>query len=310
MFALVPGPLGAWAANAAKGVLFQAYAQVVSNALAVVPSIGRFLFPTDTAASQIIQMGALSADFAQVILQVKNNLNLTLSSVMSNMTEFLAFAELGNFSTQPQNLPTLPEETNYLYYGFNTYLVSQALNGNDVYAVVGLGTDPVALATNGTKLNYDIDCKIYNEYNICDAWWYSENYKSAFTLDNFSHMNRGYGDALNQLFNNLTVGQLLFEGGYACNSQGNFGQAINITVNAGGLNTACISQLRVLTWDMTCHNRDFPDSSEECEFLEMPRQNRFWDSNTSPSFSDAMYSVPNGYLGPALTQTRDRLRRD
>ena len=229
---------------------------------------------------------------------------------MSNVTEFLAFAEQGNFSTQTQNLPTLPDETNYLYYGFNTYLVSQALNGNNVYAVVGVGTNPQALATNGTELNYSIDCQAYNEFNICDTWWYSGNYLSAFTLDDFNHMNRGFGPALTDLFNNMTTGQLLFEGGYACNSQGNFGQPVNISVNAGGINTACISQLRVLTWDMNCHNDNYqgPESAA-CEFLEMPAQPTFWYANVHSVTSQPWYSVPAGYLGPGLTQTKKKLGR-
>lgn len=214
VFALIPGPLGIYAAHSAFSFTWQAAAQVISNALNTIPNIGRFLFPTDDSASQIIQLADLSANFAQTVLvPVQSNLNQTLVSVMSNEVEFLAFASQGNFTALP---PSLPDQSNYLYFAFNTYLISQALNGNNVYGVIARGTNPQEMATNGTKLNYDIDCQGYNEQNVCDAWWYSGNYESAFTLDDFSHMNRNYGHQITNLFANLTTGELLFEGALAC----------------------------------------------------------------------------------------------
>ena len=170
VFALLPGPLGVYAAHNAFSASWQSVAQVFSNAINVVPNVGRYLFPTDTSASQVVQLASLSANFASVLLKVQSNLNQTLTSVMANSTEFLAFAEQGNFSSAA---PSLPDEANYLYFAFNTYVISQALNGNNVVAVLGRGTDVNALATNGTKTNYPIKCPSYNDLKICDAWWYS-----------------------------------------------------------------------------------------------------------------------------------------
>ena len=310
IFALIPGPLGIYAAHSAFSYTWQAVAQVVSNALNVLPNVGRFLFPIDSSESKIIQIADLSTNFAQTVLvPVQANLNMTLSSVMSDATEFLAFASQGNFSALP---PSLPDESNYLYFAFNTYLISQALNGNNVYGVIGRGTNPQALATNGTSLNYDVDCQGYNEQNICDAWWYSGNYESAFTLDDFSHMNRNYGSQLTQLFANLTTGQLLFEGALACNAEGNFGQPVNITVNAGGVNTACISQLRILTWDMGCEpaKRQTRYRDNECEFLETSSQYLFLRDNAHSVTARDLLSVPAGYLGPLISDPNIRLTRE
>ena len=302
VFALIPGPLGIYAAHSGFSFTWQASAQVISNALNALPNIGRFLFPVDTAASQTVQIADLSANFGQILQQVQGNLNQTLTSVMANETEFLAFASQGNFSELP---PSLPDQANYLYFAFNTYLISAALSGNNVYGVIGRETNPQELDTNGTKLNYNIDCKGYDEQNVCDAWWYSGNYNSAFTLDDFSHMNRNYGTQISNLLQNLTTGELLFEGALACNAEGNFGQPVNITVNAGGVNTACISQLRVLTWDMGC-----TDPSGTCEFLETSRQETFLFGNAHAMTDQSIRSVPAGYLGPLLTQTKQKIWRD
>lgn len=307
VFALIPGPLGIYAAHSAFSFTWQAAAQVVSNALNILPNIGRFLFPVGDADATIIQLGDLSANFAQtVLIPVQSNLNETLVSVMANVSEFLAFASQGNFTALP---PSLPDQSNYLYFAFNTYIISQALNGNNVYGVIGRGTNPQAMATNGTELNYDIDCLAYNEQNVCDAWWYSGNYESAFALDDFSDMGRNFGPTLTSLFANLTTGELLFEGALACNAEGNFGQPVNITVNAAGVNTACISQLRIITWDMSCTYPKFGHRDKNCEFLETSPQDNYLHQNAHSVISQNVLSVPAGYLGPLITQTYQALRR-
>ena len=93
---------------------------------------------------------------------------------MYNTSEFLTLASQGNFTALP---PTLPDQSNYLYFAFSTYFISQTLNGNNVYGVIGWATNPQRMATNGTTMNYDIDCQGYNEQNVCDALWYSGNYE-------------------------------------------------------------------------------------------------------------------------------------
>lgn len=131
IFALIPGPLGIYAAHSAFGFMRQAVAQVESNALDTLPNIGRFLFPIDNSSSKIIQLSDLSANCAQtVLIPVQSNLNMTLSSVMSNALEFLALASQGNFTALTSSLP---DQSNYLYFAFNTYLISQTLSGNKVY---------------------------------------------------------------------------------------------------------------------------------------------------------------------------------
>ena len=303
IFALLPGAVGVQVAKNDYSYLYQLSAQTISNALATSPNIGRYLFPTDTAHSELIQLADLSANFVLIQQQVQSNLNMTLVSVMANSTEFLIFAEVGNFSAE---VLKIADVTNYLFYAFNTYIISEALMKNNILAVVGRDTDPVALATNGTELDYDIDCKNgLNEQKICDAWWWSENYKSAYTLDNFDHMERNYGQQLSRLFLNMTTGQLLFENAFGCNSAGDFGGPVNVTVSVKGVSTACISQLEVLTWDMLCHLEDEGENegpAPDCQFLEKPRQKDFWYNNMHTVSSQPALSVPAGYLGPAIAR--------
>jgi hypothetical protein len=308
VFALVPG-LG-YLAKDIKGFTegWVTFAQVLENALFVVPQIGRWLFPIDTATSQVVQMAALRTEMVNIIQTVQNNLNKTVVSIMTNSTEFLAFASQGNYST---SAPSLPGQTNYLLYAFNPYIISQALNSNNVYGVFAQDTNPQALATNGSKTAYDFSgCEGYNEQNICDEWWYSGQYSSAFGLDDFSHVTRSYVDVLTTLFSNYTTGELLFDGAYACNANGNYGQPVNVTVNSAGVNTGCLSQLRIVTWDMSCDN---PTRQRSCEFLEIPKQGQFFgDCNSHSAYSvmdQPIYCVPASYLGPLVAQKNIQLKR-
>ena len=121
IFALIPGPLGIYAAHSAFGFTWQAVAQVESNALNTLPKVERFLFPIDDSSSKIIQIADLSAKFAQtVLIPVQSNFNTSLSSVTCNTSDFLAFASQGNFTALP---PSLADQASYLYFAFNTYLI-------------------------------------------------------------------------------------------------------------------------------------------------------------------------------------------
>lgn len=124
-------------------------------------------------------------------------------------------------------------------------------------------------------------------------------------------MNRNYGQQISNLLATLTAGELLFEGAEACNSEGNFGQPVDITVNAAGVNTTCISQLRILTWDMSCtvRKRAHGPIDKNCEFLETTPQESFLFQNAHAVTDESIVSVPARYLGPLFTQTEQKLWR-
>lgn len=287
------------------------FASVLQNALFVIPQIGRWVFPIDSANSEVVQMAELENAMGTIIQTVQNNLNKTAVSVMSNTTEFLAFASQGNFST---SAISLPNQANYLLYAFNTYIISKALTGNNVYGTIGLNTNVQSLATNGSKTAYDLsDCKGYNAQNVCDTWWYSGRYNSTFGLDDFSHYDRNYGDVMTTLFSNYTTGELLFDDAYSCNTAGNHGQPVNVTISSTGISTGCLSQLRIGTWDMGCDNPISHASATGCEFLEIPSQGQFFGNCGSHSaYSDMdqpTYCVPQSYLGPLIAQDGTLLKR-
>jgi len=283
----------------------------VENAIIGFPQIGRFLYPIDTPASALLQIADLKSQLSDLIATVQNNLNKTVSSVMADASEFMAFAKQGNFTGATP--PSLPNQTDYLLYAFNTYVISSGLRGNNVYGTIAKNTNIQSLATNGSQNNlaYDLsDCKGYNSQKVCDTWWYSGNYASTFGLDDFSHIGRGHGDLMTTMFQKYTTGQLLFDNAYACNLNGNYGKSKSVTVNAQGINTQCLSQLKILTWDMSCTGV----TDRQCEFVEEGPQGSFLGNCGSHSYfsvmDDPIYCVPNSYLGPLINQRTHKLHRN
>ena len=306
IFALAPVGLTSIRSTLTLGAGVAASMQTFENALFAYPQIGRFLFPIGGPEANLVAIASLKTELVGVLQQVQSNLNKTCVSVMSNVTEFLAFASQGNFTTSP---PSLPDQSNYLLYGFNTYLVSAALAQNDVHAVLALDTNPQQLATNGTKLAYDIGCESYSEAGVCGQWWWDGEQNIAYGLDDFRHMNRDMNEVLNIILSNYTTGELLFRNAYTCNVGGGFGAPVNVTVNAAGVNTACLSQLRTLRWDMRCREAKI---GTPCEFLDEKSQNTWMESCGSHSFYSVMdenvYCVPKSYLGPLISQTKTKLQ--
>lgn len=107
----------------------------------------------------LLQIADLKSQLSNLIATVQDNLNKTISSVMANASGFMAFAKQGNFTGATP--PSLPNQTDYLLYAFNTYVISSGLGGNNVYGTIAKDTDVHSLATNGSQkgLAYDLsDC--------------------------------------------------------------------------------------------------------------------------------------------------------
>ena len=292
IFASMPG-------SAQNGTEMATAAQPFQRALAITPSIGDYLYPsTNVSNSPLIQIADVTANLATITRSVQSNLNQTLTSVMANVTQFLSFASQGNFTA---STPSVPDQTNYLLYAFNTYIASAILSSTGINGVLAQDTNVQQLATNSTTLAYNLtDCATYNQQGGCGSWWYSENFKSTFGLNDFNNLNRSFEAALSGLFQNLTTGELLFEGAYECNNVDKDGQALAITVGPQGVNTGCISQLQVLTWNMACTDPTKPN----CEFLEGPNQDNFFGKCSNQGSSKTpCYAVPDSYLGPLIDQS-------
>ncbi|KAL8990166.1 MAG: hypothetical protein Q9169_008191, partial [Polycauliona sp. 2 TL-2023] len=261
----------------------------------------------------------LKNQLGELIGEVQGNLNKTVVSVMADPAEFLAFASQGNFTAA---CPSLPDQQEYMLYAFNTYIISTCLRGNNIYGTMAKDTNVQALATNGSQqyLNEAFEdlattCEGYSTQNVCSEWWYSGNHNATFGLNHFSHLDRSFHDVLETLFTKYTTGQLLFDNAYACSLSSpptsSSSSPITVTINSAGLNTQCLSQLPIVSWDMSCTGvRD-----TTCEFEGGVESQGMWlRSCGSGSYFSVMdepvWCVPRGYLGPLVNQRKWKLMRD
>ena len=234
--------------------------------------------------------------------QLDPGLRNRLKSLSENFTDFLEFAEEGKFGADNHIDPIIL--TNALFTTFNSYLASQALAKSNIYGTVGNSTNVVALATNGTQLAYPIQCSSLDAEDVCDAWYYSNDYRSSFGLVSHAQPSTNYGPLLSKLFAlGYVTGDRLFKPPFPCNTYDFHDPGSrNFTITPTGLDTTCLSYLDVYTWDMFCHlDPSASDvSSEECEFLEGPAQEGFWKPKGK---------VPAAYLGPLISQNKFKISR-
>ena len=89
-------------------------------------------------------------------------------------------------------------------------------------------------------------------------------------------MSKNYGEVLRTLLGQYTTGGLLFESARTCDALHDQKKSLNLTLDANGLTAPCVSQLRIVTWDMSCTDR-YGSPRRDCEFLEpdVPPQHGF-----------------------------------
>ena len=250
---------------------------------------------------------SLSTDYKTLTQNLQATISNTLTSVLGNATEFVAFTSQANFTVS--SIPDKATLVNFLNDAFNAYLISHSLDQSGIGVTVGVDTDPVELSTNSTQSNlpYTLgDCSDgLNAQGVCDAWWYSDTYKSSFALQSATAASTNYGDTIVRLLaSKLTTGKLLFEMPYACRLNGVVGGAANVRIDAAGVNTFCINTLAPLVWDKQCHASPSADANSNCEFVGVEKQGSFWSNSHG-----GKHSVPYSYLGPAIAQKNSGITR-
>ena len=258
-------------------------------------------------ADPISAVESLFADYKNLVQSIQTTISDTLTSVLSNATEFVAFANQASFT-----VPTIPDTATlveFLDEAFNTYLISHSLDQSGIGITVGVDTDPVELSTNATRSNLPYalgDCANgRNAQEVCDAWLYSDTYKSSFALQSATAASTNYGDTITRLLaSNMTTGKLFFEMPYACRLNGVIGGPANVRIDAAGVNTFCISPLAPLVWDKQCHASPSEDANSNCEFVGVEKLGPFWSDSRN-----GKHSVPYSYLGPAIAQKDSGITR-
>ena len=281
------------------GFAAQAPGEYLLRAMQNTPTLSRSLMATGSLSDSDVQIAALNSDLARIVSQLQTNIQNAIVQVMSNFSLFFDFVGEGYFSTQIENLNTI---TQNVTLSLNTYIVSQALQNDEVIITRALNTDINELQLNGSALMYDTHCGYgYDEWGMCGCWWYDSTNRISYGLASQKNMLDNFTEPLKSLFSlGITTPELLFLNSQFCadaagSTQGNApGTALSSTT--GVWNTECIANVKICTWDTVNLGREyeFTDCDTEPAFAKEPCIGD-WDSGVVSS------TVPASYIGSYLT---------
>ncbi|KAL8672797.1 MAG: hypothetical protein Q9168_002761 [Polycauliona sp. 1 TL-2023] len=281
------------------GLAAQAPGEYLLRALQNTPNLSRNLIASGNLEDSAVQIASLDSDLARIVSQLQTNVQNAVVQVMSNYSLFFDFVQDGYFSTQIENLNTI---TQNVTLSLNTYIVSQALQNDNVIITRALNTDVNELQINGSAYNYDTGCGGgYDEWGMCGCWWFDSTNRISYGLESQKNMLNNYTDPLQSLFNlGITTPELLFLNSQFCadasgSTQGNApGTALDVTT--GVWNTECISNVKICTWDTV-------NLGVEHEYTDCDREPAFAMEPCTGDWDTVSCTVPASYIGPYLTDS-------
>ncbi|MCJ1277946.1 hypothetical protein MMC21_005760 [Puttea exsequens] len=259
------------------------------------PQVFKNIMPTGTLETQVTQISELASSLSGLVQQYQSNIADTLGLIVGDIDTFLNFASTGQFQVNP--LPDISSASDQLLVGLQTYVISRALSANNVIITRANATNIHALASEEGGLAYTTGCEGgYDEGGFCGPFWYDNTSDTTYSLDNLGDMGTDYYSKMQQIFSNWTTPELLLGGAAKCNALGGSkGELEKHLVQGTSINTACLSNAQVCTWDLDSLDVDH-------EFADCPSQ-RGYISNGCDGECNGGYTVnvPKGYIGQYLT---------
>ena len=262
------------------------------------PQVFKNLVPVGPTDSQIAQMIDLSSSLGSIVQQYQQNIADSIPLIVNDVDTFVNFASTGQFQVNP--LPNIAVASDQLLTGLQTFVISRALTANNVIITRANNTNITALAAGGANngLSYTTGCENgYDSNNSCGSFWYDNTTNTTYSLDNPKNMYDDFNSIRQQIFSNWTTPESLYRGAAECHDiGGSNGQLDQFLILGNTLNTACLSNTQVCTWDLNSLDEDH-------EFVDCPSQTGYI-ANGCVGEDDGV-NVPNGYIGEYLTDAPD-----
>ena len=240
----IPGQIGEMA--------IKQTARNIETALRQSPGVLKQLNPSGTLESQYHDQNDLYDGLSKVKTSYQANVSEALALVQSNFTTFSLFAANGSFIAPRADLQA---QTTNLTLALTTNAVASALTLSNTVITLARETDPNALAHNGTLGYSDLDnCNGYDQYGVCDEWWYDPATNAAYSLSNIKDPSRSHHDLLVEMFSSgWTTGADLFLGAKSCaDYQAVLGGDSSPTLDTATFSARCISNTQICVWDQSC----------------------------------------------------------
>ena len=263
------------------------------------PPVSKFLFPVGTTQSQVTQWSTISQELSQVVQAYQTNVSQIIPTIVNDIDLFVTFAESGAFSVNP--LPDMSGESDKLLLGLQTYIISKALQANNIIIGQSTNTDINQLVANSTdQLAFDTGCPGmgYNEMGMCGPFYYDNITGNSYSLDNLGDMRKNYTEDLSIMFGNWTTGDMLLGGAYRCQNDGGVkGSLANTVISTNGnVSLDCLSDMQVCEWNLGSLDvdKEFTNCGSQTGYVV----NGCASGGCGEDGTDV--NVPNGYVGQYL----------
>ncbi|KAL8870026.1 MAG: hypothetical protein Q9174_003829 [Haloplaca sp. 1 TL-2023] len=200
----------------------QTAAQAIT-ALQQAPGLGKALLPTGSLDSEFKQLANIESAMGDVLSQFQINIANALNASQSDFENFSDLARNGAYIAKHQSLNA---STTQLTRVLKTFIVSQALQANNIIMTIAENTNPYEVTRNlsastspaAKRNSWHVNCHDEFDdmpYGVCDNWWYDG--KDAYSLFNLGRRNENYHDLMIQMFQEgWTTGEELFVGAREC----------------------------------------------------------------------------------------------
>lgn len=246
------------------------------TALQQAPGLGKALLPTGSLDTQFKQLIDIESSMGDVLSQFHINIANALNATQSDFGLFVNVSQNGAYIAKQQSLNA---STTQLTRILKTFIVSQALQANNIIITVAKGTNPYEVTPNLSASSstiaqsnaWHVNCHDAYEqmpYGVCDNWWYDG--KDAYSLSNLGERNQNYHDLMIQMFQEgWTTGEDLFYQAARCHQESaiyregyglprysepestSSGFGGQLAISPASLDASCSSNVRFCVWNQT-----------------------------------------------------------
>ena len=236
-------------------VAAEAGLEVLRTGLQEAPGVAKEIWPSGTTDTKTIQLANIDTELAQASSNFTAGILNALTTIMSDVPSFVAFAQDGSFSGQDE--VSLPNDARSLSLALNTYVLSTAMTANQWHAAPYTSMTKADVESNVPGSN-GFDCT-FGQNNICTNADHSVNVFYSDTTAHAYQMSIPSADSdanpftlMNDIVaNGWSTLEALFDGAFNCTAAGGFGEDLDV-VKGGALDFSCVSQLRLCSCGDAC----------------------------------------------------------
>ncbi|TEA11923.1 hypothetical protein C8034_v006996 [Colletotrichum sidae] len=255
----------------------------LNGALGIGAGVWNILFPV----KQEIQVKweDLSGALATEVNEFQKNIGLAMTQIQTDFNSFYATTSPGGFSMKMNT--NLPEKTDFMYHDLLKWVLNQALQQADYFAVKNPGVDPRLIPIG------PYDCSTLDStLNTCGPIWYDGKDSYALARANDIGMDRMEEILTIAFQKNWTTPHELYIDSQKCQ-----GRNQSETFTVSDLELSCASNMPVCEFNFDYNPfQALQDRNNPPEFLNCPNQRGYG----IPPFYTKKSGVPLTYLGPML----------